>query len=174
LENNEGSTIFEFGNNFVVASLVGINKEGIASFEEVKPRVELAVKRENKANTLLAKVQEAVTGNNTLESIAQKLNVEVKDANGINFSMFTIPVLGVEPAVTGTVATLEKDRISPAIKGNNGIYVIKVVSVTETPDESMETEQQRLAQTLGYRANYQAYEAQRKAVKIDDRRSKFY
>jgi peptidyl-prolyl cis-trans isomerase D len=174
LENIEGSTIFEFGNNFVVATLVGIGKEGIASFEEVKPRVELAVKRENKANALLTKVQEATTGNNTLETIAQKLNVEVKDATDINFSMYTIPVLGVEPAVAGTVASLEKDRISPAIKGNNGIYVIKVISVTETPDESVETEQQRLAQTLGYRANYQAYEAQRKAVKIDDRRSKFY
>ena len=173
LENNEGSTIFEFGNNFVVATLVTINKEGIAPFEEVKPRVELAVKKANKANALFAKVQETAKGN-TLEAAAQKLNAEVKDANGINFSMYTIPVLGVEPAVTGTVASLEKDKVSPPIKGNNGVYVIKLVSVTETADENVEEEQQRLSQALGYRANYQAFEAQRKAVEIKDKRSKFY
>jgi peptidyl-prolyl cis-trans isomerase D len=173
LENNEGSTIFEFGNNFVVATLVAINKEGIAPFEEVKPRVELAVKRENKANALFVKAREAAKGN-PLEATAQKLNTEVKDASDINFSMYTIPALGVEPAVTGTVAALEKDKISPPIKGNTAIYVIKIVSFTEKTDENVEEEQQRLSQALGYRANYQAFEAQRKAVEIEDKRSKFY
>lgn len=173
LENNEGSTIFEFGDNFVIATLSAINEEGIASFEEVKPRVELAVKRENKANALLAKVKEAAT-DNSLETIAQKLNTEVKDVNGINFSMYTIPVLGVEPVITGTAASLEKDQVSSPIKGNNGVYVIKIVSFTETTDENVQAEQQRLTQAIGYRANFQAYEAQRKAVKIEDKRSKFY
>ncbi len=173
LENNEGSTIFEFGNNFVVATLVAINEEGIAPFEEVKPRVELAVKRENKANALFVKAREAAKGN-PLEATAQKLNTEVKDASDINFSMYTIPALGVEPAVTGTVAALEKDKISPPIKGNTAIYVIKIVSFTEKTDENVEEEQQRLSQALGYRANYQAFEAQRKAVEIEDKRSKFY
>ncbi|MEN6452796.1 MAG: SurA N-terminal domain-containing protein [Prolixibacteraceae bacterium] len=173
LENNEGSTIFEFGNNFVVATLVAINEEGIAPFEEVKPRVELAVKRANKANALFAKTQEIAKGN-TLEVTAQKLNTEVKDANDINFSMYTIPALGVEPAVTGTVAALEKDKVSPPIKGNTAIYLIKITSLTETKDENIEAEQQRLSQALGYRANYQAFEAQRKSVEIEDRRSKFY
>jgi len=173
LENNEGSTIFEFGNNFVIAALVGVNEEGIAPFEEVKPRVELAVKRQKKADALLAKVQEAAKGN-TLESIAQKLNVEVKDANGINFNMYTVPVLGVEPAVTGTVAALDKDKVSSPVKGNSGIFVVKVVSVTESTDKDVASEQERLTQALGYRANYQAFEAQRKSVEIEDKRSKFY
>ena len=35
-------------------------------------------------------------------------------------------------------------------------------------------QQKRLAQSLGYRANYQAYEAQRNAVEIEDNRAKFY
>jgi peptidyl-prolyl cis-trans isomerase D len=173
LENNEGSTIFEFGDNFVIATLTSISEEGIAPFEEVKPRVELAVKRENKAKELLAKVKEAATDNN-LEAIAQKLNTEVKDANGINFGMYTIPVLGVEPAITGTVASLEKDQLSSPIKGNNGVYVIKIVSFRETADENVQAEQQRLTQALGYRANFQSYEVHRQSVDIEDKRSKFY
>ncbi|MDD4190137.1 MAG: SurA N-terminal domain-containing protein [Mangrovibacterium sp.] len=173
LENNEGSTIFEFGDNFVIAALVAITKEGVAPFEEVRPRVELAVRRELKAKALLAKVKEAAAGDD-LEAIARKLNTEVKDANGINFNMFTIPALGVEPGITGAVTTLEKDQLSSPIKGNSGIYVVQVVSFTETPDEDVQAEQQRLTQALGYRANFQAYEAQRKAAKIEDKRSKFY
>lgn len=173
LENNEGSTIFEFGNQFVVATLVAINEEGIQPFEEVKPRVELAVKKENKAKALFAKVQEAAKGN-TIEATAQKLNTEVKDLADINFSMYTIPELGVEPAINGTVDALEKDKVSPPIKGNTGIYVVKITSFTEKADANVAEEQQRLTQALGYRANYQAFEAQRKAVEIEDRRSKFY
>ncbi|MEL7585379.1 MAG: SurA N-terminal domain-containing protein [Prolixibacteraceae bacterium] len=173
LENNEGSTIFEFGNNFVIAALSAVNEAGVASFEEVRPRVELAVRRQNKANALLAKAQEAATGGD-LEAIAKKLNTEVKDANGINFSMYTIPELGVEPIVTGTVAALEKDQISPPVKGNNAVYILKVISVTETKDEEVRQEQQRLIQALSYRANFQAYEAQRKNAEIEDKRSKFY
>ncbi len=152
---------------------MAITEEGVASFEEVKPRVELAVRRENKANALLAKMKEAATGND-LEEIAKKLNTEVKDANGINFSMFTVPVLGVEPAVTGAISGMEKDQLSSPIKGNTGVYLVKVVSFTEDAAENVEEEQQRLAQALGYRANFQAYEAQRKAAKIEDKRSKFY
>jgi len=173
LENNEGSTIFEFGDNFVVAILSEVHEEGIASFEEVKLRVELAVRKENKAKALMAKMQEAAAGSD-LDAIAQKLDAEIKDANGINFGMYTVPALGVEPAVIGTVASLDKDHISSPVKGNNGVYLIKVVSVTENPDSNVLEEQQRLSQALGYRANYQAYEAQRKSVEIEDKRSKFY
>ena len=36
--NNEGSTIFEFGNKFVVAAMTGATEEGLSTFEEAKIR----------------------------------------------------------------------------------------------------------------------------------------
>ncbi len=173
LQNNEGSTIFEFGDNFVVAVLSEIHEAGIASFGEVRPRIELEVKKENKAKMLVAKMQEAATGND-LNAIATKLDASVKDANGINFGMYTVPGIGVEPALVGTVSCIEKDKVSSPIKGNNGVYLVKVVSETETADNNAAEEQKRLEQSLSYRANYQAYEAQKKAADITDKRSKFY
>ncbi|MGD9928581.1 MAG: SurA N-terminal domain-containing protein [Mangrovibacterium sp.] len=173
LVNNEGSTIFEFGDNFVVATLTGVQAEGIASFEEVKLRVDLAVRKENKAKALMAKMKEAISGDD-MDAIAEKLGTEVRAVNGINFTMYSIPALGVEPAVVGTVASLQKDQLSAPVKGNNGVYLLKVVTITEGEDTGVASEKQRLDQALGYRAAYQAYEAQRKSVEIEDKRAKFY
>jgi hypothetical protein len=66
---------------------------------------------------LFANTQEIAKGKYTGCDLLKKLNTEVKDANDINFSMYTIPALGVNTAVTGTVAALEKRHGFPPIKG---------------------------------------------------------
>ncbi len=173
LANNDGSPIFELGDSFVIGALAKVTKEGTASLDEVKPRVELAVKKQKKADALVAKIESKAEGND-LEAIASSLDTEVKDATGLTFNSFSIPGVGSEPAIIGTLASLEKDQVSAPVKGNNGVFLIKVISITEGTDEDVEAEQKRLAQSLGYRANYQAYEAQRNAVEIEDNRAKFY
>ncbi len=174
LENNEGSTIFEFGNNFVIATLVGASEEGISPFEGVKIRVELAVRKEKKAEMLMAKAKEATTSESDFEAIAKKLESSVKDAANISFTSYSIPEMGLEPAVIGTVVSLEQDKIPAPVKGNSGVYLLKVISSSEGTDTDVPAEQARLAQSLGYRVNYQAYEAHKKASEIIDKRLKFY
>jgi parvulin-like peptidyl-prolyl isomerase len=80
----------------------------------------------------------------------------------------------MEPAVVGTVAAIETDKISKPIAGNNGVYVVRVTSTNQGTEQSVEAEQARLAQSLTMRAGSQAYEAQRKKANIEDLRSKFY
>lgn len=173
LHNNEGSAIFELGDSFVVAALVSETEEGIASFEEVRPRVELAVKKQNKGKALAQKIKDAANGK-SLEAAAEALNTEVQTANGLTFNSTSIPAVGMEPAVIGTLASLAKDEVSSPVIGNNGVYLVKVVSTTEGNDTDLMAEQMRLNQTMGSRALYQAYEAQRNAVEIEDNRAKFY
>ncbi len=173
LHNNEGSAIFELGDSFVIAALAGATEEGTASFEEVRPRVELAVKKQKKGEALATKMAGAIQGND-LQAAATKLNVDVKDANGLTFNSTSIPAVGMEPAVIGTVANLKQDQVSAPIVGNNGVYLAKVVSISEGSDEDVLAEQSRLNQAMGYRAAYQAYEAQRNAIEIEDKRAKFY
>ena len=173
LENNDGSPIFELGESFIVAALASVTEDGTASFESVKPRIELAVKKQKKAEALLAKMQEKAEGND-MDAIASALETEVKDANNLGFNSFSIPGVGSEPAVIGTLSSLEKDQVSAPVRGNNGVFIVKVISIQEGTNEDLEAEQQRLAQSLGYRANYQAYEAQRNSVEIEDKRAKFY
>ncbi len=174
LTTSQGSPIFELGNNFVIAVLTKATEEGESTFEEAKTRVELAVTKEKKNEYLIKKASDAINGKTDLQAIASQLNTDVKNAANINFNSFSIPGLGMEPAVVGTVTALDVDKISKPIAGNNGVYIVKVTSVNQGAEQSVDAEQTRLAQSLGYRASSQAFEAQRKKADITDNRSKFY
>ena len=169
--NNEGSTIFEFGNKFVVASMTAATEEGTSTFEEAKIRVELAVRKEKKAQMLADKLKSA---GSDLASAASRLSTEVKEANGINFNSYSIPSLGFEPAIIGTVCSLPEGKVSAPIEGNNGVYIAKVTSFTTGTDADLKAEKSRVAQTLSYRAGSQVFESLKKASEVVDKRSKFY
>ena len=169
--NNEGSTIFEFGNKFVVAAMTAATEEGASTFEEAKIRVDLAVRKEKKAQMLADKLKNA---GSDLASVASKVSTEVKEANGVNFTLFSIPSLGFEPAVVGTVCSLPEGKVSAPIEGNNGVYLAKVTSFTTGTDADLKGEKNRIAQTLGSRAGSQVFESLKKLSEIEDKRSKFY
>lgn len=173
IKSKEGSTIFEFGDNFVIGILSEAREEGIASLESVKPRIIMELRKEKKADILAAKMEKAIIGND-LEATAKKLNTEVKDANNITFNSYTASY-GMEPAVTGTVVNLGPDKISAPIKGITGIYIAKVISEKENPNiGTEEMEAAKLKQSLEYRTNYFAYEILKDNAEIEDMRSKFY
>jgi peptidyl-prolyl cis-trans isomerase D len=174
LATTQGSPIFELGNNFVIGVLTKATEEGESTFEEAKTRVELAVTKEKKAEYLAKKAANAIEGKTDLQAVASQLNTEVRSASNINFNSFSIPGLGAEPMVVGTVASLDANKISNPVAGNNGVFVVKVTSVSQGPEQGVETEQARLAQSISYRASSQALEAQRKKADIVDRRAKFY
>jgi peptidyl-prolyl cis-trans isomerase D len=174
LVSNEGSSIFEFGNKFVISVLTEATEAGSSTFEEAKIRVDLAVRKEKKAELLATKLKDAASGQNSLESIASKLSTNVKEASGLNFETYSIPAAGFEPAVVGTVSNLPENKISSPIEGNNGVYLAKVTSITKNADTDMKGEKTRLAQALGYRAGSQVFESLKKLAEVEDKRSKFY
>lgn len=174
LTTSQGSPIFELGNNFVIGILTKVTEEGISTFEEAKTRVELAVTKDKKAEYLSKKAAAAIEGKTDLQSVASQLNTSVRNATNINFNSFSIPGLGAEPAVVGTVASLDINNISKPVAGNNGVYIVQVTSVNQNPAQGVESEQARLTQSMSYRASSQAVEAQRKKAEIVDKRSKFY
>ena len=174
LQTNQGSPIFELGDNFVIAVLTQVTEEGISPLQDVKPRVELAVAKQKKAEVLVEKAKAALGESTNLTVAASTLETEVQSANNINFNSFSIPGAGLEPVVIGTVTSLAVDKVSTPIEGNNGVFVVMVTSVTENPANNVEAEQLRLAQTLNYRAASQVFQAHRDAVEIVDERAKFY
>ena len=174
LVNNENSTIFEFGNKFVIGNLTGATEEGKSTFEEAKIRVDLVVRKEKKAKMLAEKLKNAASGQSDLSSVASKLSTEVKNAAGVNFNSYSIPAIGAEPAVIGTVCYLPEGKISAPIEGNNGVYLAKITTVNTNADKDVKGEKKRLEQTLGYRAGSEAFESLKKIAEITDRRAKFY
>jgi len=174
LQDTQGSTIFDLNDNFVIATLASATEEGIADFESVRDRVELAVTREKKAEFLKEKASAAMEGKTDLTAIASELDATIESASNINFNAVQIPGVGMEPAVIGTATTLDTDQISKPVAGNSGVYIVQVTSVTEGTNQDVESEQLQLAQNLTFRAQSQAYNAHREIAEIEDQRSKFY
>ena len=171
---SQESPIFELGDNFVIAILTKVTDDGVAVFDDVRARVELGAVKDKKAEYLAEKANAAIAGKTDLSAIATELNSTVKNAANIDFNTYSIPGLGLEPAVIGTIASLDVDQISKPISGMNGVYIVKVTSVNEGVAEDIASEQVRLAQSFSSRASVQAFEAHRKSVEIVDKRSKFY
>jgi len=176
IQDPQGSTIFDLDDDFVIATLISAKEEGIADFETVKQRVELAVLKQKKTEFLMNKMKTAREGKNDLDSIASELGTEIKNAADINFNSLSVPGAGMEPALTGTAFSLEPGEISGPFAGNNGVFIVEVTSIDQKDyqDADVEDEQTRLSMDLTYRAYSQAYEAHRKNAEIIDKRSKFY
>ena len=174
LEDFRGSAIFELGDNYVIAVLTDVKEEGIAPFEDVRARVELAVIKEKKAEYLIEKAASALEDETDMVVIAQELGSEVNTQSNINFSSFSVPGIGLEPALVGTVVSLDEGIVSNPVKGNNGVYIVQITGSTQGTDNDIVTEQQRLSQSLEYRAANQTYQTRQNSAEIADKRSKFF
>ena len=174
LKNNEGSPIFELGENFVVAILVSATEEGTAPFESVKTRIELAVEKQKKGEFLAEKLRKAAEGKSDMYEISSAVNGSVNIASNINFTSVTIPGIGNEPTVIGTVTALEPGIISAPVIGNNAVFLAKVTNIEDGGDVDVDGERSRLLQAMGMRASFQAFEALRAAVEVVDKRNKFF
>lgn len=174
LKNTDGSPIFEMGENFVVATLTGATEEGISPLQNVKSRVELAVQKEKKANVLAERLKTASEGKTDMYAIAAVVGSQVTMASSINFNSMTLPDFGMEPYVIGAAVSLEPNVVSPPLKGNNGVYLIKVTSSEDSGDTNVEAEKERLLQASGFRASMQAFEVLKEKSEIVDKRPKFY
>jgi peptidyl-prolyl cis-trans isomerase D len=174
VKNSDGSPIFEMGNNFVIATLVNTTEEGISALKSVKDRVELAVQKEKKSEILAERMKKASEGKTDLYSIAGVLGSQVKSANDVNFSSQYIPDLGMEPAVIGTAVAMAENTVSQPVKGQSGVYLVKVTSVKKNTEGDVKTEKVKLAQELMYRAANQSLEIHKKDVSVVDKRPLFY
>lgn len=168
------SEIFELDEQFVIAMVSAIHKEGVTPYDEVKAVINRNVLNEKKADYLIAKINEAKAGVSTLQSIADKLTTQVKDAQGVTYAAYSVPSLGVEPSVQAAMVSLDEQQISEPVKGNSGVYLIQLKSVEKAENFDLARERVILQRTTMSRAGYQVFNAIRDAADIEDNRSNFY
>lgn len=162
---------FELGDKFVVAHLTEIKEKGTLSFENVKELVKTEVIKEKKAETLIAQV----SGSTSLQDAATKLGVTVETAENITFGSFSIPGIGGERALTGYVSGLKQGQLSEVIKGERGVYMIRVASIEEAPATAdYSINKQQLARNYQSRVDYEVYQALEDISNVVDNRAKFY
>ncbi|MCK9640066.1 MAG: peptidylprolyl isomerase, partial [Prolixibacteraceae bacterium] len=167
---SEGTPIFELGSQFVVAHLSGIQEKGYSSLSSNKPSIELAIRKDKKAEQLKAKM----AGKTDLAALATSIGSTVGQAQDINFDSYSIPGLGIEPAVAGVASVLEPGGVSKPVSGANGVYVVKATAVNKGMGTDLAAEKYQSKMALGYRITVQAFDALRENAGVVDKRAKFY
>lgn len=174
LLDTRGSSIFELGNNYVIAILEEKIEKGYTPFDDVSAIVELEVLKEKKAEILSEKIKTVLTSNNDFAVIANELDATIQTAEDVTFSTSSITGIGIEPKLTGTVSAMELEQISNPIKGNNAVYLAKVTSFNEAETIDLSTERSLIDEENVYRVDYEVYGIITDNADIEDKRSKFF
>jgi peptidyl-prolyl cis-trans isomerase D len=173
LISEQDNAVFEINDKFVIGFVTEVREEGTAPFDQVKEDIKLKVKENKKAEKIAKEMNSKLKESNTLAGLAGSMGLTPRQASNVNYSSVRIPGLGSEPKIAGVVATLEKDKLSYPIKGENGVYVVKITDISEQ-NITPEFYKQRTLQQMQRTAAYRAYEALKEAANIKDKRYKFY
>lgn len=169
-ENKAGDVadkVFECGDKYVVAALKSVSKEGYPELKEISDQIASDFKKEKKGELIAADLNGKLAGGddisvtgvvNTLESVSQSSQY----VNG----------LGAEPQFVATVANMNADSKPAVVKGNNGVYVVKVTAVTEPGEFNAASEISQLDGRRPYR--YMIFSSLEDAADITDNRINFY
>jgi peptidyl-prolyl cis-trans isomerase D len=168
---------FTIGDQFVVATVDKVQSEGTQDAKAARAMVEGVVRNKKKATTIIAKLGATPT----LETAAAAYSKQVENAgadSSITFGSQIIPNVGPEPKVIGaSFNAAYQTKVSAAIEGNNGVYVIKVNSIgTKAADTPEAIAQQQKQQTDALRNQAAAgwFEGLKNQATIKDSRSKIY
>lgn len=174
-DNKEGavSDVISSGDNkYIVAHLMQITKMGTIPLEQVKEQVKEKVLNQKKAEKIMADMKAAVSGG--LASVGQKVGSAPANAQGLTFSSYSIPTLGKEDAVIGTMSTMNTGAVSQPIQGDLGVYVIKVDSTYYTNKMDYRVMQMREQEALHNRAPNEAYNALEKKAGFVSHLGRYY
>lgn len=168
-------TPFQVEDKIVVPVLTRVYEEGTMPVEKARPQVESIIRNQEKGKLIAQKVKSA----STLEAAAQATGQQVQKEDSIMFSTPFIPNVGQEPKVIG--ASFNKTlvgKISPAIIGNGGVFLIKVDNQSAVTTAAGDVGQQQAEMIVNLRRAYSnpsmINEILKKTVTIKDNRHKFF
>lgn len=126
------SDVFEVnnGSHLLLVGVLKINEPGYRSFEDVKEELRSEALNKKKAEKILA----ALEGSDAFAK-AQTMSGAKLDSVNVSFANapFIATTSSVEPVVAGLAAATKVGATSKAVKGNGGVFVVRVNS--ETPGE---------------------------------------
>jgi peptidyl-prolyl cis-trans isomerase D len=171
---DEASTVFELDDQYVIAVLTDKTEEGPAGLEDVRVQLTPKVKNELKAEYIIKKLN-SLEG--TLDEIAEKYGSEARvyESFDIKLSSNSIPNIGFAPVALGTVFSMNEGETSEPIIENDGIVIIQLNSLIESPEIADYTNyKNQLLQRRSSRTSYLTSEAIKEYSDIVDERYRFF
>jgi len=118
-------------------------------------------------------IEDKISGT-TLEEIAASTNTNVRNISSVSLASPLISGVGNEPAVVGAMSTLKLNEVSDVIRGDKGVFVVKVTKRDDPVDlENYESFRKTLLTGLNGRA-YQLYQVLEETADIKDNRANFF
>ncbi len=164
------SDVFECGDQFVVAALDDVDKSEYASLESKSFELRAELLRNAKAKQL----SEQLASAKSLEEAGQVLGDTIHSAE--NVSLTGAFFAGqMEPAVLGAIKALEVGQVSQPIQGQNGVFVVKSVSVNQDKvDFDANSEKEQLDSQLSSSVVNSVWNTIRNEADVEDNRARFY
>lgn len=174
-EENGVSQLYECGDNnhLMLVALTGINKEGYCPIEKVKDEIKESLKNDKKAEKIIADIK----GTSSIEQASKIKNAISDTVNHVSFAnpSFIRATNASEPIVSAIAAKTANGAFAGPVKGNNGVYMLKVIKKNKTAEKyDAKSEEGSLANTaLRMAMNGVIYDLYQKA-EVKDLRYKFF
>ncbi|RIV44203.1 peptidylprolyl isomerase [Flagellimonas pelagia] len=161
---------FNVTNGYAVVQLTKKYKKGLMSPEDASAIALPEIRKELKAEQIIA-----ANKGKAMDAIASDNNVSLSTASAVTVKSPTLPGSGREPLVVGTAFALEKDQTSNLIKGETGVFMVKVTKKEAAPDvDNFSTYANSLRSSAAARVNGAVYNALKDKAEIEDNRATFY
>ncbi|MTI87461.1 MAG: hypothetical protein FH748_05780 [Balneolaceae bacterium] len=120
------SEVLELNSNFVVAKLDDVIPDGYRPLEEVRSQVENQVKITKRKEFTLDKANKLLSTNRSLSELAEASEKDIQTSTSVRRNSIVLTGAGREPAVIGTIFTLDEGTISETLAGESAAYVVRV------------------------------------------------
>ena len=118
----KASNIITVDNNyFFVATVKKINEEGVAPIEDVSYMIRERLYQDKVQAKLMAEVSEKIKGAESIEAVAEALDLTVDVNEGLSLAATSI-----DPAILGAAAVAEEGKVYGPVAGGMGVYVVSV------------------------------------------------
>ncbi|MBW6491309.1 MAG: SurA N-terminal domain-containing protein [Lentimicrobium sp.] len=168
------SQVFDIEGRYLVAILKEKREKGFATIDQLKEFVEPLVKRDKKAEQLIAEINKNITSLADLDKGYLALDMKA-DTSEVSFSAANLPGYGREEQVIGILFSMKPGEMSKPIKGNQAVFVVVADEIIPAPPkDDFTTDQRSLSNSFRSRTQRESVEALKRKAKIEDNRLMFY
>lgn len=161
---------FDLTNGYAVVQLTKTYEEGTMAPEDASATVLPILRKERKTEQIIAN-----NSGKSFEAFASDNNVTQSSATALSAKAPTVPGAGKEPLVVGTALAMNEGDTSGFIKGETGVFMVKVTKKNEAVQlPNFITFANTLSTQNRNSVNTGVFNALKDKAEIEDNRSDFY
>ena len=115
---------FDLTDGYIVAKITDLNKKRLPSIEDIRDEISQILSRNKKFKYLSDKYNKNIN----IDNIAEDFSLEIENASAVTQYDPILVGAGVEPYIIGSSFSLDIDEVSDLLKGNSGVFIVKLLS----------------------------------------------